>query len=109
MASFHHTPHDGIQLNACKCRSIDLQESATKTLGSYIGPDPASFIKPEIEAILNVLPKLSTLPSQHAILVLRSNHLKLRHLLRTLPPTAEVLEAWRPLDQALRQAVLRFC
>lgn len=107
MSFFHATPHDGIQLNPYKCRSINLHESATKLLGSYIGTDPATFIKPEVDLILQALPKVNTLLSQHALLLLRfSIQHKLRHLLRTLPPTTQVLEVWQPLDTALRQAVL---
>ena len=102
----------GIQLNRDKSKTIPLdhiRHHGIEILGSFIGPrlSRLNFLRNKIQLEVNAIPRLATLPHQHALLCLRlSIQQKLKHLLRTLQ-SHDILEEWRKWDQALRNEFRR--
>lgn len=100
---------DGISLNEAKCKEHFLTgEEDISILGSYLGPDPASYLSSKVDAEIRHLSNLCIIPAQHGLLLLRiSLQHRLRHLLRSLPASDECKTEWLRLDMATQQAVLR--
>ena len=107
---FARHAHRGFHLRPDKCHDYNLStpDVEIETLGGYIGPRPEAFLRRQIVDQIRHLGCLDELPAQHALLLLRfSIQQRLRHLMRTLPPTPAVLEAWQTWDKSLRLQVLR--
>ena len=105
-AFFDGQPACGLALNLRKCHETPLAivaQDGLEVLGTCIGPPEvrAAFLAAQVDAQLPALSRLSDLPGQEALLVLRhclaSN---LRHLQRSLR-TDDLPGAWDQLDEAL--------
>ena len=95
-----------IRLNASKCMSMDfaeIREKGLKILGSCVGPKAMreDFLREKVEEEESNLDRLRDLPSQHALLLLRSCFQQdLRHLQRSLL-SSDLGHLWNQLDTAL--------
>ena len=99
----------GIFLNVAKSEETMLHSGTElDMLGSYVGPRPEAWLEAKVAQQIDQLNRLDTITAQHSLLLLRlSLQQKLRHLMRSLPPTPEVLLVWKKWDGHLQQAVLR--
>ncbi len=102
--------HRGIIISEEKTRNHRILEPSfqVQLLGGYLGPYPEAFLETLVQEEIQKLLKLDSLTPQHSLLLLRfSIQQRLRHLMRTLPPTPQVLAQFELWDKALLRAVLR--
>jgi hypothetical protein len=87
----------------------DVRENGLGLLGSFIGPKEARevFLKDKVEAEARKLERLTLLPHQHALLLLRfCIQQNLRHLQRSLR-TDDLQHVWATMDRHLQTALRR--
>jgi hypothetical protein len=101
-----------ISLNLAKSKLISLdraRQEGLEVLGTCLGPTAARerFLAAKIEQEEALLDRLSALPHQHALLLLRTSiQQNLRHLQRSLP-SDDLKHLWKRLDASLAAAVNR--
>ena len=98
------------ELNGNKCSSVHLdiiKRNGLELLGTVVGGREArtAFLRSKISGVSHKLNQLSSLPSQHALLLLtRCIQQDLRHLQRSLF-TSDCNEEWTQLDLSLWNVV----
>jgi hypothetical protein len=111
IAWFREHP-DVLQLNPSKCSTLSLaqlRQHGMPMLGTFIGSKEArtQFLQSKIDEQAALVAKLSDLPNQHALLLLRlSIQQNLRHLMRTLDSSG-LEDLWAELDTLLHAALRR--
>lgn len=99
-----------IKMNVAKCKSTTIAEIETTgldLLGTHVGgiESTQAFLRAKIDETLPGIQMLEGMEKQHALLVMRlSLQNKLRHLMRTLNPTA-IYDLWASLDKQHWEAV----
>lgn len=99
-----------LRFNRSKCRVTSIDEAERdgfEVLGTMVGPDHAQrrFLEDHIAKFRVALSAVLTLPSQHALLLLRICVLpRIRHLMRTLDPEATKV-AWQKADRLVADCV----
>jgi hypothetical protein len=110
--TFFNNRRASIHLNMAKSRTTSLQdirENGLEILGTCVGSRQARerFLAAKIASEEESLLKLSNLPNQHALLVLRNCiQQNLRHLQRSLR-SDDLPHLWDQLDTSLQAAVAR--
>jgi len=101
-----------LRLNEAKCTEVSfaaVAEDGVELLGTCVGSSRRreGFLSTKVDALISKLSTVADLPHQQALLLLR-NCLQqdLRHLQRSLK-TDDLVDPWRKLDGALREAVNR--